>query len=166
MFSLSLRLLFQAFPVFLVSRPIPAFYSKIPAFYANIPCYLGFYAQDTAWCAVGGGGGQCVAMWSLQPRLWCYPGVQFNLKSQSPIMGLIPAPVPVGDWGAELRGSSVSRTSQRRLRCVLLPAPVLAEGVLPFSMPRLDSIERARLGLPSPEFHPLNEQMSKKIRWS
>ena len=47
---------FGAFPVFLVSRPIPAVYSKIPDLYAKIPCYLGFYVRYRAQCATGGGG--------------------------------------------------------------------------------------------------------------
>ena len=121
---------FGTFPVFPVSRPIPDFYAKIPDFYANIPCYLGLYARYCTCCT----GGPCVARRRLQPRTWCYPGVQFNLLSRSPILGPSVAPVPAGDWGAELCGSSMSRTSQRRSRCVRLTTPVLAKGVLPFSL--------------------------------
>ena len=134
----------------------------IPDFYANIPCYLGLYMRYRAWC-VGGGGGTCVASSSLQPRTWCYLGVQFNLLAQSPIPGACPAPIPTGDWGSKLRGSSVIRTLQRRLRCVRLPTPVLVKGVIPFSLPQLDSIERARLGLASLAFCPLKEQTAKII---
>ena len=76
-----------------------------------------------------------MAMWHLQLHTWCYPGVQFNLLAESPILGASPAPVPTGDWGAELGGSSVSRTLLQQLQCVRLPTFVLAKGVLPFSLP-------------------------------
>ena len=81
---------------------------------------------------VGGGGVPCVDRRHLRPRTWCYLGVQFNLISQSAILGPIPAPVPAGDWGAELRGSSISRTLQWKLRCIRLPTPVIEKGVIPF----------------------------------
>ena len=123
---------FGMFPVLLVSRKIPAFYAKIPDFYAGIPYYLGFYVRYCTWCARGGG---CVDRRRLQPCTWCYPGVQFNLISLSLIPGTSPAPVTTGEWGAELRGSSVSRNLQRQLRCVRLPTPVLAKGVLSFYLP-------------------------------
>ena len=124
---------FRAFPVFLVFCPITDFYAKIPTFYANIPCYLVFYMWYCAWCAVGGGGGgPCVARSHIQPCKWWYPGVQFILPSRSSIMGPSLAPVPAGDWGAELHRSSVSRTLQRRLGCVRLPTPVLSKGFFPF----------------------------------
>ena len=58
-----------------------------------------------------GWGGPCLARRRLRPRTWCYPGVQFNLVSQSRIPCPSMAPVTEGDWGAELHGSSVSRTS-------------------------------------------------------
>ena len=109
----------------------------------------------------GGGrgcGGPCVDSRRLQPRTWCYPGMQFNLSVRFLIPGPSPAPVPARDWGAELRGSSVSRTLQRRLRCVCLSTPVLAKWVLPFSLPLIDSIERPRQGIPSLSFLPLKEQ--------
>ena len=105
---------FGAFHVFLVSRPIPDFYTKIPAFYANITCYRGFYARYYVWCAVGGGG-PCVARGCLQPFIWCNSGVQFNMLDRFMVPGPSPAPVPAGDWVVKLRGSSVSRTSQWRL---------------------------------------------------
>ena len=89
--------------------------------------------------------------------------MQFNLPNRFPIPDPSLAPIPAGDWGAELRRSSVSRTSQRLLRCVQLPTPILAKGVLPFSLPRLDSIKRERLGLTSLEFSPLKEQMAKNV---
>ena len=56
----------------------------------------------------------CVARRRLQLCLWCYPGLQFNLLAWSLILDTSPVPVPAGGWVAELRGSSVSRTSQRR----------------------------------------------------
>ena len=62
----------------------------------------------------GGGGVPGVARRILQSCPWSYPGVQFNLLSQSPIPDPSLVPVPAGDWGAELRGLSVSRTLQRR----------------------------------------------------
>ena len=107
-----------------------------PCFYANIPCYLGFYSRYRAWCNGGRERGvPCVDRRRLQPLQWCYPVVQFNLPSRSPILDPSPAPVPVGDWEAELRGSSVSRTSQQRLQCAHFPIPVLAKGFLPFFLP-------------------------------
>ena len=99
--------------ILLVSCPIPDFYTKIPDFYANILCYLGFYTRYCTWC-VGGGEGSCVSRSLLQPHTWCYPGVQYNLISWYPIPGPGLVPVPAGDWGTKLRGSSVSRTSQQR----------------------------------------------------
>ena len=119
---------------FPVSCPIPDFYAKIPAFYADILCYLRFYTRYHTWCVMVGGG-PCVERRRLQTCTWCYPSVQFNLSDQSPIPGPSPAPVPAGYWGAELRGSSMIRTPQRRLRCIRLPTPVLEKGVLPFSLP-------------------------------
>ena len=113
---------FGTFSIFPVSRPIPDFYAKIPTFYANILCYLVFYVWYRAWCAEVGGG-PCVARRLLQPHTWCYQGMQFNLLAQYLIMGLGPAPIPVGHWAAELCESSMIRTSQRRLRCVRLPPP-------------------------------------------
>ena len=116
---------FGTFPVLPVSHPIPAFYDEIPTFYADIPCYLGLYTLYCAWC-VGWGGGEgwgvpCVARMRLQPCTWCYQGVHFNLLARYPIPGPSPAPVPAGEWGAELRKSSVSKISQRLFRCVHLP---------------------------------------------
>ena len=109
----------------------------------------------------GGGGVTCVTRKCLQPRTWCYPGKQFNLLDRSPIPGTNPDPVPAGDWGADLRGSSVSGTLKRQLRCICLTTPVLAKGVLPFYLPQTESIERARLGLTSLLFHPLKEKRRK-----
>ena len=92
----------------------PVFYVEIPAFSANIPCYPRFYARYHAWCT----GVTCVARSRLQTCTWCYLLVQFNLLARSPIPGPSPDLVPAGDWRAELRISSVSRTSKRRLQCV------------------------------------------------
>ena len=71
----------------------------------------------------------------MQPRIWFYPGVQFNLPARFLIPVPSPALVLAGDWEVELRRSSVSTTSWQRLRCVRLPTPVLVKGVLPFSLP-------------------------------
>ena len=109
------------------------------------------------------GGGPCMARRRIRPRTWCYLGVQINLLSQFPILGPIPAPVPAGDWRAGFHRSSVIRTSQRWLQCVRLPTPVLSKGVLPFSLPWLESIERKRLGLPSLAFRTLTEQTAKNV---
>ena len=57
----------------------------------------------------------------------------------------------------------MSKTLQRRLRFVRLPTPILEKGVLPFSLPLIESIERSRLGLPSLEFRQLIEQTTKKF---
>ena len=84
-------------------------------------------------------------------------------QHQLPIPVPSPVPVSTADWGADLLGSSVSRTLQRRLWCVHLPTPVLAKGVLPFSLPWIDSVERAILGLYSLLFPPLKEQMVKNV---
>ena len=136
MLYLSICPLFRDVYHFLVSCPIPVFYAKILAFYAGILCYLGFYARYSAWCVCGeggwGGGVPFVARRRLQPCMWCYLGVQFNLLARSSIIGPRPAPVPTWDWGAELRGSSVISTSQRRLRCICLPTPYLRKGFFPF----------------------------------
>ena len=109
----------------------------------------------------GEGGGPCVDRSHLQPHTCCYPGVQFNLLARFLIPGPSTAPVPAGNWGAELRGSSVSRTSQRRLRCVHLLTPILSKCDIPFYLPWFDSIGIAQLGLPSLAFRPLKEQMEK-----
>ena len=131
MLSSSLRILFWD----VSPRPISTFYAKIPAFYAEIPCYLGFYARYRAWCTVGERGVPWVDWRLPRPRTCFYPGVKFKLPTQFPIPDPSPAPVTSEDWGAELRGSSVSRTSQRRLRFVHFPNPVLAKWVIPFSLP-------------------------------
>ena len=109
----------------------------------------------------GGGGGPCVARRRLRPLTWCYPGVHFNVIYWYPIPGPILASVPAGDWRYDLHGSSVSRTLQRRLQCVHLPTPVLAKGVLSFSLPWLASIEKKILGLPSLAFRPIKEKTAK-----
>ena len=155
--SLSGNLLFPLFPV----QPL-IFTPKSLLFTPISRATLGS-TRGTARGVQGGGGGPCVARRHMQPRTWCYPGLQFNLIVQSLIPDPSMDPVPAGDWGAELRRSSVSRTSQRRLRCFRLPTPVLSKGVLPFSLPWLDSIERELLGIPSLVFRPLKQQMAKKI---
>ena len=134
---LSLCLLIQGVSCFTGFPPKTCFYAKISAFYANIPCYLGFYTRYRAWCAGGGfgAGGPCVDRRCMQLHTWCYLGGQFNLPARSRILDPIPDPVPAGDCGADHRGSSVSRTLHRRLRCVRLPTPILAKRILPFSLP-------------------------------
>ena len=107
-----MHLLFWGVSRFLGFPSNNRFLCQIPASYTNIPCYLWFYAQYCAWCMVGAGGFLCVDKIRLHPCMWCYLGVQFNLPAGSPIPGTSPAPNPAGDWLAELRGSSVSRTSQ------------------------------------------------------
>ena len=89
--------------------------------------------------------------------------MQFNLPTWFLILDPRPDPVPAGYWGADLRGLSVNRTSQRRLQFVRLPTPVLTKGILPFSLTWLDSIERARLVLPYLSFRPLREQTAKNV---
>ena len=54
-------------------------------------------------------------------------------------------------------------TSQRRLQFDRLTTPVLAKGVLPFSLPWIDSMARVRPGLPSLAFHPLREQTEENV---
>ena len=83
----------------------------------------------------GDGGVPCVARRRPQTRTYTYPGVQFNLTDQLLIPDPSPAPVPAGDWRAQLRGSSVSRTLQWRLLFVRLLTPVLEKAVLPSSLP-------------------------------
>ena len=87
---------FGAFPVLLISRPIPDFYAKIPDFYAAIMCYLGFYAQYRAWCAVGGAVGRgrggsfgwlgavlsLVRVFSQAYSLTCQPDSRFCIPSR------------------------------------------------------------------------------------
>ena len=117
---------------FPVSRPIAAFYVEIPAFYAKILCYLGLYARYRAWCEMGGAGGSFVSRRRPKPHMWFYLGLQFNLPARLPIPDPIPAPVPAGDCGAELCGSSVSRTLQQQFLYISLPTPVLEKGKNPF----------------------------------
>ena len=142
---------FSRFPVqYLLSTPKSLL--CMPISYTNWSSTRG-----TARGARGGGGGwgTCVARMRLQPHTWCYPGVQFNLIAWYPIPGPSLVPVPVGDWGAELRELSMSGTLQQQFWCVRLPTLVLAKGFLLFSLPWLDSVERALLGLPSIALCPL-----------
>ena len=57
----------------------------------------------------------------------------------------------------------MSRTLQRRLRCVRLPTPIIAKGVLPFYLTLIDSVERVRLGLTYLAFCPLKEQTARNV---
>ena len=119
-------------------------------------------ARGARWGG-GEGGGPHVARKRLQPCTCWYLGVKFNLPSLFTIPGPILAPFPAGDWVSNLRGSSVSRTLQWKLQCFRLPTPVLAKGVLTFSLPWLDSIEIARLGLLPIVFCSLKEQMARNV---
>ena len=141
----------------------------MPKYLIFIPIYCatkGSTLSTTRGARWGGveEGGLYGVMRRLQPHTWCYPGVQFNLPAWSSIPGPSLAPFPVGDLGAELCGSSVSRTSQQWLRCFRSPTPVIEKGVLPFSMPWIDSIERARLGIYSLEFCPPKEKRRKMVQ--
>ena len=130
MFYLSLHLIFRGVSRFPVFPSNPCFLRRYPV----LPRVLHVVPRMVRGGRAGGGVGPCVARRRLQPRTGCYPGVQFILPARSPIPGPSPATILVGDWGAELRRSSVSRTSQQRLHCVRLPTPVIAKGVLPFSL--------------------------------
>ena len=83
---------------------------------------------------IGGG-----VPWMAWRRPWSHArfksGVHFNLPTQLPIPDPSPDPVPAGEWGADLCGSLLNRTSQRRLQFDRLPTPVLAKGILSFSLP-------------------------------
>ena len=148
MFSLSLRLLFWGvarFPGFLSD---PFFLRQNTCFLRQYPVLPRFLHTLPRMVHSGGGvpvwlGGVC----SLVCGFTRACGLTF--QPRFPIPDPSPAPVPAGDWVAELRGSSASRTSQRRLLCVFLPTPVLAKGVLPpvlekgvlpLSLPLLNSI--------------------------
>ena len=82
---------FGVFPVFPVSRPIPALYAKISVFFANIPCCLGFYTWYSAWCTQGGGvhvwlGGVCSLVRGVTRAcsLTCQPDPQFGVPVRLP----------------------------------------------------------------------------------
>ena len=84
-----------------------------PCFLRRNTCFLRRYnvisgVLRSVLHVVQGGGVPCVARRRLKPCMWCYPSVQFNLLVRSPIPGPSPAPIPTGDWGAELCVSSVS----------------------------------------------------------
>ena len=117
----------------------------------NILCsYLG---ARGAWLGVGR---IPWVAWKLTwPRTCFKSEVKFNLPTQFSIPD--PSLTPAGDWGAELHGSFVNRTLQRQFRFGCLPKPVLVKGVIPFSMPWLDSIARVRPDLPFLAFRPLRE---------
>ena len=132
MLSLSLCTLFWDISCFPILPSNPCFLRQNPWFLRRSTVLPGILR---ALRRVVHGRGPCVARRRLQPRKGCYPGVQFNLLARSPIPGPRPASVLAGDWGADLRGSSVSRTLQRRFLCIRLSTPILAKGVLPFSMP-------------------------------
>ena len=103
-----------------------------PCFLSQNTCFLRQYSLlpgvllAEPW-VVRGGGFPCVSRRRLQHRTRCYTGVQFNLLAQSPIPDPSLVPVTKDDCGAELRGLSVSRTTQWRYRCVCLPTPRTCE---------------------------------------
>ena len=117
---------FENILIFLVSCPILIFTLKSLLF-TPISCVT----WDSAWWG-GREGGPCMDRSRMRTRTWCYPGVQFNLIAWYLILGPRPAPVTARNWRAELRGSSVSRTSKQLLQCVYLPTPVREKWVLPF----------------------------------
>ena len=165
MLSLSLHLLFQGISCFPGFPSYYCFLCRNPfilRWYPVLPGVLHAVSRVVrgGW---GGRGGPHVARKRLQPCTCCYLGVKFNLPSLFTIPGPILAPFPAGDWVSNLRGSSVSRTLQWKLQCFRLPTPVLAKGVLTFSLPWLDSIEIARLGLLPIVFCPLKEQMARNV---
>ena len=165
---LSLHLLFQVISCFPVFPSNPWFFlqnpflirqnSVIPWFLLAVPCTV---------CNGGGGGGVPWLVWRhTWPRTCFWSGVQFNLPTWFLILDPSPAPVTTGDWGAELCGSFVSRTSQRRLRFGILPTPVLAKGIVLFSLPWINPILIVQSGLSSLVFRPLREQRAENFCWS
>ena len=165
---LSLRILFRGVSRFSGFLSNFWFLCRYPCFlhrYHVLPRVLRAVLRVVHGGGAVGGGGSWVVRRLLNPRTWCYPGMQFNLPAWFPILGPSLAPVPAGDWGAEIHGSSVGRTLQRRLWSIRLPIPVLVKGVLPFSLPLLRSIDKARIALPSLVFRPLKEQTAKTICW-
>ena len=158
MFSLSLRLLFWG-----ISR-FPGFPSNICCLRQNpmLPWFLRAVTHVVhGGVGAGGAGVHWVACRHPCPRTCFQPGVQFNLPTRFPIPDPSPSPVPAGDWEADLRGSSINRNSQQQLKFNRLSTPVLEKGVIPFSLPLLNSIDRARLGLPSLAFCPLRGKWRK-----
>ena len=130
-FYLSLRLLFWGVPL---SLSFPS-NSWILRRYPMLPRVLSAVLRVVqSWGGREGQGNPCVARSYLQPHIWCYLGVQFNLPAWFRIPGPSPDPVPAGDWISYPCRSSVIRTSQRRLWYVRLRTPILAKGVLPFSL--------------------------------
>ena len=144
-----------------VSRTIPDFYKNIPALYAKIPCYFCFYMKYRARYATGGGwrGGVLglIRVFKWVCSLICQPNSWFLIPDPSL------APVPAGNWGSKLCVSFVNRTSQQWLRFNRLPTPVLEKGVLPFSLPWIDSIAIVWPGIPSISFRPLIEWTAKNV---
>ena len=63
------------------------------------------------------------------------PFYQFPVQSQlfTP-KSLLFTPISRANWGSTLCKPFVIRTSQWQQRCVRLPTPLLAKGVLPFSL--------------------------------
>ena len=111
----------------------------------------------------GSGEGDWVAWRRPWPHMCFKPSVQFNL----PTWFLIPdpslAPIPAGDWGAEIFGSFVNMILYRWLQLFCVHPPVIAKGVLTFSLPWLHSIVRVQPGLPSLVFRPLREKTTKNV---
>ena len=112
-----------------------------------------------AWCANGGvgwggvGRGPLGDVEAFLSSYAFYEGVIFNLPAQFSITDPSLAPFPTGDWVVKLHRSYVSRISRPRLWFDNLPTPVLAKGVRPFLLPRLNPIVQVRPGLSSRALH-------------
>ena len=129
-------IVFWVFSHLLVSRSFLIFTSKYQL-YTLKSCATFFYKYSTVRGErLGGGGGGGGVPWVAwrrpHPHMCFQSGIKFNLSTRFPILDPSPATVPVGDWRDELHRSFGNRTSQRKLRCVHLPTPVIAKGVLPF----------------------------------
>ena len=132
----SLRLIFLVVYRFPVWSLIFARISLIctPKSLATIfPCVV-----PRAWCTYGGWGG--VLGWCggvpgllhIFTRAW---NLTHQPDSRFQILDPNPAPFTTGDWRVELRGWYVSRILRPWFWFDHLPAPVLAKGICPFSLP-------------------------------
>ena len=114
----SLNLLFQVVSLFTVLQSDPCFLCRYPYFLRQNHLLLIFHVLYCAQCASGLGGGWGGIPWVAWrhscPHTCFYAGMRFNLPNRFQIPDPSPAPFPTGDWGVELRGSYMSRTSQLR----------------------------------------------------
>ena len=143
----------------------PWFLHQYPWLLLQTPLLILFYVfYRTQSVQLGGWGGFPWVAWrSSWPCTRFYLGVRFNPPKRFPITDPSPACFPTGDWGVELRGSSVSSISWPQFRFDRLPTPVLEKGVPPLSLTWIDSIARILTGLPSLAFFPLKEQTDKIV---